>query len=137
MKRFVNKCCYSWLYHKRLIINTQIKWIFLVLDLKRTLSWLFRTPVRVRSLFVWCKMFKNHFHGFQMTSPKFKLRNYRFFWVLLSRGIAVLKHLYLYKFSVRKVLRFAIENDWMTRHLAGGLERYYMYLSFKKRYRFF
>ena len=53
MKRFVNTCCHSCLYHKRLIINTQIKCSFLVLDLKRTLSWLFRIPV-VRTLFVWC-----------------------------------------------------------------------------------
>ena len=81
----------------------------------------FQNSSQVRSLFVWClavcKMFKNHFNGFQMTLPKFKLRNYRFFWVLLSRSITVLKHLYLYKFSVRKVLRFAIENDWMTWYL--------------------
>ena len=47
-----------------------------------------------------------------MTSPTFKQRNYRLFWVLLSWGITALKHLYLYKFSVRKVLRFAIEIDF-------------------------
>ena len=40
--------------------------------------------------------------GLHVTSPKIKLRNYRFFWVLLSRGITVPKHLYINKFLVRK-----------------------------------
>ena len=43
-----------------------------------------------------------------MTSPKFKLRNYRFFReFLLSWGITALKNLYLHKYLVRKGSSFS------------------------------
>ena len=53
--------------------------------------------------------------GFHMTSPKFKLRNYRFFWV--SEFHEVFQHLntFIYtKFWFERVLRFAIEDVWIS-----------------------
>ena len=50
-----------------------------------------------------------------MKSPKFKLRNYRFFWV--SWGITAPKHHYLNKVWFKRVLCFAIEDVWSSRLL--------------------
>ena len=70
--------------------------------------------------------------GFHTRSPKFKLRNYRFFWVLLSWGITAPKNLYLHKFLVPKGFslcdrgRFQEFPDFcVTWHLAGGRQSSY------------
>ena len=48
--------------------------------------------------------------GFHLTSPKFKLRNYRFFWLLLSWGITAPKTFIYTNFWFQRVFRFAIED---------------------------
>ena len=56
--------------------------------------------------------------GFHMTSPKFKLRNYRLFWV--SEFHEVLQHLNTFiwtKFWFERVLRLAKEDVWSSRLL--------------------
>ena len=54
----------------------------------------------------------NSIRGFHITSPKFKLRNYLFFFFffefLLSWGITARKNLYLHKFSVPKGSSFCV-----------------------------
>ena len=70
--------------------------------------------------------------GFHTTSPKFKLRNYRFFWVLLSWGITAPKNLYLHKFLVPKGFSLCVRGRFqefpdfcVTWHLAGGRQSSY------------
>ena len=73
--------------------------------------------------------------GFHMTSPRFKLRNYRLFWI--SEFHDVLQHLDTFiktKFWFERVLRFVIEDFWIsrlwvTRHLAGGREGSYIWVK--------
>ena len=52
-------------------------------------------------------------------SPKFKLRNYRLYWSVLLWGITAAKLLFYTNVQLEKVLRFAIEEAWISKLLAG------------------
>ena len=103
---------------------------FLVLDLKRTLSWLFRIPACSQSFCVMSLLWYAKF--LKIISTVFKWRRQiqikKLSLLLLCFFHEVLQHLntFIYtNFRFERVLRFAIENGWMTRHLPGGLESYY------------